>query len=333
MPIPSKTKTWQFNVNNARGGSGSRNTDDQLVLFFYKTAITTFASYGWTCSGSSNSIASGMDGVDRWVSSANLIWATAPTAHSWIVLRQTGISSHFEVCFDLSYLDYTTMNIVVSTIGFGAANGGTDGSINNRPTATDEYSVYTYLAHWIDSNVSGTQSYKCHCMQSNDGQCTRFYACNIATGKVVTLICFEKPQYPISGWSDPWFSMVKGSADRTLSSAKLTYWNDNAIVKFRQGGINTQAYLSSIFCISSCLAEQAAGGVVNSLTGEWPFYGTKLYSEGPAMNRGKVGVPFDLYYGPLTLTNGDQFDASPSRMWSFINDLIIPWNGTVMQVT
>jgi hypothetical protein len=332
MPLPTKVKTWQYNVNSAQGNSGTRATDLQQVMYFYKTAVTTFATLPWTCSGSCNSAASSMDGTDRWTSSATLVWGLPTVAHSWIVLRQTGIATKYEVCIDLAYSDKERCAVVVSTVGFGTANGGTDGSTTARPTATDEYAVLTTANYWTDNYTSGTQGYKCHCLQSDDGQCTRFYACNTYQGCVATVFSFEKPISPISSWTNPWFSVSYGSANRALSALRTVIVNDTAVVKFRQSNLNSSAYLATLFYIAGAAGEQAAGQVPNDVSGEWPFYGIKIYSESTGA-RGKVGGVYDMYYGPTTLTNGDQFDAAGSCEWAFLNDLIIPWNGTVIQTT
>jgi hypothetical protein len=332
MALPTKVKTWQYNVNSAQGNTGTRNTDLAQVMYFFKTSVTTFAAYAWTCSGSSDSVNSSMDGTDRWLAYTNLVWAAGAGAHSWIVLRQTGIATKFEICIDLNYGDRERAVVVVSTVGFGTANGGTDGSINARPTATDEYAILTTSAYWTDNYTTGSQAYKCHCLQSDDGQCTRFYVCNTYQGKVVTNFSFEKPRYPISTWTNPWFGISNGSGVRTSSALTYALLNDVATAKFRQSSINASAFMGSLFCISSCVGEQAAGGVPNDVSNDYPFYGIKMYSETLGV-RGLVGVPFDLYIGPTTLTNGDQFDASPSYLWAYLESLIIPWNGTVIQTT
>lgn len=331
MPQPSKTKTWQYNVNSSQGNTGTRNTDLAQVMYFFKSAATTFASAPWTVSGSSDSSASSMDGTDRWLAYTNLVWSAAGV-HSWIVLRQTGIASLFEICIDLNYGDRERCTIAITTTGFGTAYGGTDGSTSTRPTATDEYAVLTTAAYWTDNYTTGSQLYKCHCLETSDGQSTRFYVFNANTGKAVTTFMFEKPQSPISTWTNPWVSYTAGSGARTTSTVRIADINDVAAFKFKQSSINATAFMGTIFCITSAFCEQTAGQVANDVSGEYPFYGVKLYSETQG-TIGLVGLLPDLYFGSTALASGDQFDASPSYAWSFINDLIIPWNGTVIQVT
>ena len=138
-----------------------------------KDALIAFASTPWTMRYSCNSVTAGAagDGVDRITTNANLVWASAGSAHSWIVLRQTGIATNFELLLSCenAHASGTTLMIVVSP-----AAGFTGGTTTARPTATDEVVLNAAAVAWAASAVTAL---RWHLQQSTDGQCTRIITC------------------------------------------------------------------------------------------------------------------------------------------------------------
>jgi len=93
MTVPTNQKTWPTTyLNQAVAAQGSADATSKLLIRTLKNSLIGFASNPWTVRGSSNSVAAGMDQVDRWSANSNLVWNSEGSAHSWIVLRQTGIA-------------------------------------------------------------------------------------------------------------------------------------------------------------------------------------------------------------------------------------------------
>lgn len=324
MALPTKDKTWQYSVNNTKGASGTVLADTQQTVLQIKTSLIGFSTLPWTVSGSSNSSASSMDGTDRWSTSTNLVWGTG--AHSWIVLRQTGLATKFELCFDLSNASSVNMTIVLSPAnGFGTANGGTNGSTSARPTATDEIVVLSNTV-WGD-NLSSTQLYRVHCMQSTDGACTRVLVTNNLYP--VTVLIADKPKNAISGWTTPWVMGFRASSSTTTSGARVQDWNDIARLNFKPSSSLTSGllYMATPFVVSSSIIERGTGQLVNDLTGVREYWPIVYICDLPPL-RGIWGETYDMYFGDPGLMRGVQFDSTPSKEWVYTNDLILPWDGS-----
>src|SRR5512136_2332318 len=166
MTLPTKVKTWQYNVNQDLNTLGVALTDRQRLLRTIKNSLIGFGAAPWTVQGSSNSVAAAMDGVDRWAADANLVWANAGVAHSWIVLRQTGIGATFEMCIDLSSISPRVLSCILAVGGSFAG-----GTTLNRPTAGTELDVSP--TRWFKGDDALTFSCALHVQQSNDGAITR----------------------------------------------------------------------------------------------------------------------------------------------------------------
>ena len=108
MASPALQKTWQ-------GGSTGGGTEfvnvavpgvvPKEVLFAIKQAKIGFNSNPWTVIGSSDGVASSMDGTDRWIDSGDIISWSPGNPRSWIVLQQTALGATFH-CL-LATLDTT----------------------------------------------------------------------------------------------------------------------------------------------------------------------------------------------------------------------------------
>ncbi len=323
MSLPSKVKTWQYSNNNAQGNTGTLLGDARATMRQLKNSLITFGTLPWTVRGSSNSVASGMDLTDRWSSDANLVFAAG--AHSWIVLRQTGISAKFEFCIDLNNATQSNATVVVSgAAGFGTANGGTDGSTSARPTATDEI-VLLAAATW-NGNPGVTSLFQVHVQQSTDGECTRIY---VTQSQVcVTFAVFDKPQNPISAWSSPWFATFRGATTVTTSCALFTQLNDNSIASFKpqSGVVAGNLYFATTFMNSGAAVGQRIS-VPHDVSGGRPFTPITLVSDTPGV-RGVWGEVYDMYFCDDQLTKATQFDSSPSRQWTYMKDVVVPWDGS-----
>ena len=209
MALPTIARTWQFRVNQVHVGQGTTLAQSRALMRSLKDSLKVSGSWtngangaitptgGWTVIGSSDGSTAAMDGVDRWAADSNLVWNG--TTRSWIVLQQTGIAAKLQVCIDLNSGTDTNASVLVSGTGFGAANGGTDGSITARPTALNSV-TYLSAAAWGSPGATTTQSIL-HVMLTADGKSTVILVCR--NNKLVAFWNFTLPDQPRSGWTNP----------------------------------------------------------------------------------------------------------------------------------
>ena len=83
--LPALKNTWGFDVNNVAGTSVSALDSYQKTIFTVKETLISLISNPWTVHSSSDSTVATLG--DTWGASTDCVWATPPTAHSWIVLE------------------------------------------------------------------------------------------------------------------------------------------------------------------------------------------------------------------------------------------------------
>jgi hypothetical protein len=321
MSLPTLDKTWQFTVNNAFKAQGTTLATAQLtVRTGIKDPLIGFGSNPWTVRGSSNSVAAAMDAVDRWAADANLVWANVGSAHSWIVLRQTGIATNFELCMDLTSAAADGQNMVWVV---SPSAGFTGGTTLNRPTATDE--IVLVGAKW---GATGTnQQLVTHLMQSTDGQCTRIIVCqgNVSSGIVI----LDKVKAPVSGWTNPSYAIAatsNGAEQGTISNFYAT--------------ANGRGYHNSIIMslYATCEGYGASGLVPtaqtspNDISGEFPMSPMGIASDTGGC-RGRHGDLFDLWYGLASgLGTGTSYPNANTKQFVQFGDIVFPWDGVAAPV-
>lgn len=77
-------RTWTISLNNSLATATYATLDAQAKEALFRRKVLYLAA-GWTVVASSDSVTAAA-ASDKWVTSANLIWAAAGVAHSWIVL-------------------------------------------------------------------------------------------------------------------------------------------------------------------------------------------------------------------------------------------------------
>lgn len=332
MTTPTLSKTWQFAVNQTLLALGTTNANSARLIRSIKNILKGFGSHPWTCSGSSNAAGTtgaptgtgAMDGVDRWTTDADVNGAGANSRHPWMVLRQTGIATNFEICFDLNSTgSINTMTFVVSP-----AAGFTGGSATARPTATDEIVTITATT-WINSDDTTRQL---HVWQSSDGQCTRVMVwCNATTPVMMPLFwIFDKPKNPVSGWTNPsifgTYAITAGlaitNANLTSSTSILKGLGPSGAMVLRLTGEGAGSTVQ-IWTAST----NGAGNQANELDGTWPFYPIGIYSLTVAM-KGRHGELFDLWWKSFAITDGDNIPTDlTQRKFVCFGPFILPWTG------
>lgn len=133
-------RTWQFSFNNAyTPSSGLDLTRYQMwaLKAMIKGELGGLTSGLWTCAGSSDSVAAGMDGVDRWLSSydgTKIVRGATGNIHSWIVLQSPTMNGcTFYICIDFNGGTDPYATTLMSKAPF------TGGSVTTRPSSVDEW--------------------------------------------------------------------------------------------------------------------------------------------------------------------------------------------------
>lgn len=322
MPLPSLAKTWQFNVNQSIAAAGSIMLTAAAMWQLIKNSLKGFATLPWAVRGSSDSVAAGMDSTDRWVTAANLVWDAPASAHSWIVLRQTGIATNFEICIDLDNAGGGgNIAIVVSpSVGFSG------GSVTDRPTAADEYVLLSSAA----AAWSGVDAdHVVHVMQSTDGQCSRVAVWRASTN-LCTFILLDKPANPTTGWTNPHVATAVGIGSAYGNTYGGLSTLSSTISKGFGSAVMALGYTCEGLQASGQIAPQivGVGDATNDFDNSWPMFPIGVASI-TLNHKGRHGTLQDLWWRPTGIGQADTFPNDATRLFVVMGDLIFPWNGAV----
>ena len=315
MALPTKIKTWQYNVNQTLSGT-TPATNTANVLFGIASSMWGFATLPWihwgSCNGATfnNNVAS----PNKWVSAANVV------KNSYMVLENP--KNGMQVCLHLVNDNPYTGTFAVSLGGafgsVGSGGTGTDGSLTNRPTAGDELVFLNNTAFGTGLFVT---TYRLHVQHSTDGACTRvvLYLSTVP----IHMWIFDEVSNPIPGFTLP----VAGIQVSDNSTSRCTYgiWNDNANMYGRIGGTNFAMYMTCEGAVTSTVGEQAT--FADDDTGEWPIMPIGLLSTSGS-HRGRKGALYDLWWGSTAAGNGNTYPDDASKTFAQFGHLVFPWNGT-----
>lgn len=309
MALPSLERTWQYQVNQQVGSGGTLILDAQAQMYRLKQLLTGFASNPWTVVRSGNSTTTGTS--DLWTGTTALVWNSAGSAHSWIVLQQTGVTGGpLQICIDLNQTSSNSNNctVVASVAGF------TGGTTTARPTATDEQVVING-GQWTWSS-SGSSVF--HAFMSNDGASTRVVL--VVGGIVRTVFFFDtlmdtaittRYACAVVRGDPPAHSHVYGTA---AFSSKFNTTNCTAFV-------GSEAYSTGLVCTAN-------SGAVSNITGQYPITPISLHTE-TAGARGRLGRLADVWFGSSGVPSGSTYPITPDdKEFIQLGCFVFPWNGT-----
>lgn len=300
MAMPTKEKTWLFDVNVSRTGPTA-------AMVGFKDSMKAFSSNPWTVWGSSQGTNFGNnDGNDRW---------GTPVINNWIVLKQPAIATNFQLC-----IQYTSsINLEwATTLSFAGFN--TNGTATSRPTASDEF-TYTTTQDQLRPYPNGAAI--SHIMQSSDGLCLRWMRC--ASSKAVCIHFLERVKNPVSGLTG---AVIAGRLASGTSAEIYTYanWNDNAQVYLTQGTSGSGVYMTSEGWNASTLGEQIT--FPDDDTAEYPLSNIHLACATLGARGARKGSLYDLWWGSTAAATGDTYPGDGSAAFAQFGHLIFPWNGT-----
>lgn len=320
MSLPTPAKTHQFNVGQAITAQGTHLATNRRLL---RTAINSLVGFGtlpWAVRYSCDSVTAGSagDAVNRWAADSNIVWAAAASAHSWMVLRQTGIASNYEI---LISCENGSASGSVLTIYASPSAAFTGGTTTARPTATDEVALLAN-ATWGGVGVSDANA-KLQVMQSTDGQVTRLLIHVNNTTR--TYWSFTKPATSLAAWTNPSVSIALGSS----SGEVITYANlySAANGKGKNGATTIALYMTGESVAGSPIGQ--SHNFAGDVTGEWPVAPIGLASL-TASNRDRYGTVADLWWGADTAPQGQTYPNDATRTFVQFGVLIFPWDGSVV---
>lgn len=331
MSLPTLAKTWQFNINQTIAATGTIAGTNSALLLALKNSLTGFGSNPATVDHSRGSSTAGTpgDGVDRWSSASDVIFASAGTSHSWIVLKFAGVASNFQLLISASSEGngaYSSGNWTVSMFVSRSA-GFSGGTTTARPTATDEQELGRYgsAAKWNASASIADATHRLHVMMSTDGASARAFFC--ASGKVWSAFLLETLS-PTDTWSPSWHARLTNSPGGV--------WPQSAVAA------NFYAYDGAAYVNST--AQQMAftgesrgptsfgptstefGTMANDASGNWPIWPMGVVGQ-TAGGRGRWGTSIDMWWGSSAVSDGDTYDATSKTFVQFAG-LIVPWDGS-----
>lgn len=327
MSLPVLQKTWQYNVNQIIGGTGTQSTDARSVYLAVKNSLKGFGSNPWTVSYSCNGTVAGTpgDGVDRWNTTADMpgYAGVGGPNHGWMILKQTGLGSNFQLL--INHRNFTGSGTESRWyISISPSAGYTGGTPTTDPSATDEI----ILQQNADNSFTLAGAGKLHVMQSTDGQCTRiFWHVNTSCQGMILL---EKPSLPSVAWTPlPYIACsitVDGSG---AANSRPTYANfiAGASLAAKIGTVVFNPFITTEGINGTPLGQNLTSS--NDVTGDYIMTPFGLASLTLATTRGRLGVVFDMWGGSTSNPEGTCYPGNATRQFIQFGNFIFPWNGSV----
>jgi hypothetical protein len=341
VPLPALDLTYQFSVNHVLAAQGSAIATSRALLFAIKQGFISFGVNPWAVRYSCNGTTAGTvnDGVDRWVTDADLVWSTGTSAKSWTVLRN---ADGFEVMIECRSGGATGRNLCVAV---SASAHFTGGSTTVRPTATDEMVLIDGLSPGQSSwgqGSSGTttdRGYAWHLLHSTDGLVTQLVIChnNNATG----FWYLGRVSQPVTGWTLPVMGAIWADGATTpVSGAHYTEMadgantdvgNPHALGRFPGGTAKLFATAIAFGTGTANTADYSGRRVttINEVSSEWELQQVGLGCATPGFRGMSHGRLYDVRWTSTGTPTGTDFPADATRVRATFGNIVIAWNGTV----
>jgi hypothetical protein len=316
-------------VLNVQSTSGAASSGSVLIPSLKAIISYTGISGGNQFTGCTTTYGSGVLQTSQVVHTAP-VWASSGTAHSWIVLSQTGISSSFQLLIACSS-GTTSYDL---NVWFSPSIGFSGGSTTVDPTASDSTPILTNGNWGVQSSA---YQYKLHAMQSTDGTCTRVLITQYQAGSSGCVcsgfLSIENAENPVPGWTYPVHVMWLGSTSSPVLTVNTLYQNFNAYSRATANFtlIWTGENINGTFLPTFFLAP-------NDLSGEWMCMPIGLWSS-TVGSRGRHGSLYDIWWGindnayPIAGPQGVPFIGANGNTFVQVGALVFPWNSTTMQLS
>lgn len=332
MAAPSFAKTYGYRFDQRITAStvANENKDTWLAILaalkgtgLVNRDATPYTGAVFTCKGSSNGTAAGTnDSTDRIAARADIVHAASGTAHSWW-RGQLGTSG-LELLIDFNVVDANAASalVLISTVGFGAANGGVDGTTTARPTALDEVALSSSATAAVALLYTGASGDRLVNVQiASDGEVVRVFVRSASQYRVAIDIC--KAAAPVDGaWTKPWFGAARGVSnvyDANVASGNVWYGFKNGGGRFNGG-----------LCIPSLAGSPITSTVAGTSSYNLAYDTYPIFfvgTEGGSL--GYRGVMPDAWWIPNNLADGDTMPQLPAatRTHLVVGNFLIPNDG------
>lgn len=358
MAAPALQKTWEFKVNQDLNTLGSYLTDRQRLLRTIKDSLIDGVTFTtpWTVQGSSNGVAAGMDAVDRWLLNTDVIWDSAGSAHSWIVLRQAALGANVELLISCNTENrgnnplYLTVLLAVGGAGFAGGSTTADPTAAQTISAVLQPTFVTAQAGiglWMMGDSTATFNCALHVMLSDDGECTRVGV--FVGGLPMLWLIVDKVNNPVTGLTIPIFGCW--IADYTLSEVRTSdapLWLD---VMATSTPVYTETYpwragtlRHSGTDFNVTFTTERTGSVALPTEGAVPERACKinaldssklaltamgLYSKAVGRS-GRHGAVYDLWFGDADAPVGRGYPSDVAPDFVHWRHVVVAWNGAAM---
>lgn len=341
MPLPALDLTYQFSVNNVVAAQGTALATSRALLFAIKRALTLFSTLPWVVRYSCNGTVAGTvnDGVDRWITEADLVFSTASSAKSWIVLRN---ADGLEMMIECRSAGSNGRNLAVAISASAHFTGGTT---TTRPTATDEMVLIDGLSAAQSAWGQGTsgsstdRNYAWHVLHSTNGLVTQIIICynNNATG----FWYLGRVSQPVTGWTLPvmgaiWAdgasTPVSGAHYNEMADGNNTdVGNQHAMARFPAGNAKVFATAIAFGTGSSNTADYSGRRVttVNEVSSEWELQQVGIGCAAPGFRGMSHGRLYDVRWASTGTPTGTDFPADATRVRATFGNIVVAWNGSV----
>ena len=356
MPLPVLDKAYTFNTNNViplDGGftpsnDGEQPTNDRKELLLgVKNAL--MATAFWSVKISSNATTPGTGSGDNWTTIADTLWAleTGTPNFSWSVWQNTVLDLEVLLVLRTNSNDEGgTPDVYISRPVLSGGSGFTGGAANARPTAPDEsFIVDNEQWGWGAGDPTG-KAWVFSTMVSTDGEVTRVVWFNVS--EIRGFWFFERLKNPVTGMSSPEIVVKMRAVGQTggAGGPDATYagLHDVASSVFspQYDGTspvqqNPQALSKppGIYMTSEGFNGQPCGqqfSTFNDVDGEFGFFPVGMASLFAGF-AGRHGEFYDMWWGIDGNATGDSYPVSGTNLFIQINDLILPWDGTLPVVS
>lgn len=352
MPTPAISKTYAYRLNQRILASTvvNENKDTILALFasLKGTGLVTYQAGGGgpAYSGTVFNVRSANNGagtfgnndnVERISARADIVHAASGSNHSWWHCQFGSSGIHLLFDFNTSVADASTMAVYASVNGFGAANGGANGTATARPTASDEVALQNSLTTAAVWAKTTSEDRLLGVYFSNDGEVIRAFVRSGVSATYVWSLEVEKGKAPLDpGWVKPWFGRqnFNGGVGAVFGATVLSSSSTTAYYGFKNGGGRFTSALLGLGYNSGGLAT-----IVNPLVEGY----TSARLESPqflhcATAGADVGYRcerFDCWWIPNGLNDGDVYPVSPSadRTHAVFHDVLYPNDGSAPVLT
>lgn len=318
MALPTKIKTWSYTPCVQVPGTGSITTIVQPMVLGIKNAIKAMS--GVTVKGSSNSVAAGMDGSDRWSLSTNLVAAGNGVAHSWIVLTLANMGG-----VDL-FIGWDSTQYENCRFKWSPGGLYTGGNTTTNPTATDEQDPVTT----VDANSNQAQDRRYSVAVTSDGSALWWWAARASTigfGYLMQLASTVVAAPAV--WTPAVFSWSWSTRPIAITTGTF---------KARATGSGSATNVTGAFGYETFGGSSTPG--TQALTGTSDMNGSTgimlqplSFWSNTATAKGKYGNVYDLWYGLATAADGDTYPNDATRQFVHVGVFVYPWDGSALVLT